>query len=154
MLNRAEAYILKRQYVPALADMNLWVENTYKDGTNILSKENIQSFYKGINYSNDDENPLVCTQKRHLHPAFLIDTEGSIQESMLQCVLMMRRIETAQLGMRWFDIKRYGIEVPRITLDSSGKPAKITDWLLKDDPRRAIQIPSKVRASGFEANPR
>ena len=157
LLNRAEAYILLGRYSKALEDMNLWRTNVYEEGTtNVLTRDNIKSFYDKIGYSNDENSsdPLVQTQKKHLNPAFEIDAEGSVQESMLQCVLTMRRIETAQLGMRWFDVKRYGIEIPRITLNSSGNPAKITDRLLKDDPRRALQIPSKVVASGFEANVR
>jgi hypothetical protein len=58
------------------------------------------------------------------------------------------------MGIRWWDIKRYGIEIPRRTISASGVPVSIEDWLSTDDPRRAIQIPLKVRKAGLEPNPR
>ena len=73
---------------------------------------------------------------------------------MLQLVLAMRRYDTLHEGKRWFDIKRWGIEIPRRMMDASGAPEKITDWLKVDDPRRAIQIPQKVREAGYQPNPR
>ena len=75
-------------------------------------------------------------------------------ESMLQCVLDFRRIETLHMGLRWFDIKRYRIVIPRRTIDASGNPASIEDQLAQDDPRRAIQIPQKARDAGMTPNPR
>ena len=65
-----------------------------------------------------------------------------------------RRLETVEGGLRWFDIKRYGIEIIRRTMSSNGLPAEKTDVLTKDDERRAIQIPQKVRDAGCPANPR
>lgn len=97
---------------------------------------------------------MASTLKKHLHPAFTIDAEGSVQETMLQCVLGMRRIETMPQGIRWFDVKRYGIEIVRRTMDASGVPAVLLDVLKTDDPRRAIQLPPKVISAGVEPNPR
>ena len=74
---------------------------------------------------------------------------------MLQCVLAFHRIETLHFGNRWFDIKRYGIEIPRRVLNSAGRPvAKVGTVLTKDDLRRAFQIPLLVRDAGMQANPR
>ena len=73
---------------------------------------------------------------------------------MLQCVLGFRRLETMHLGLRWFDVKRYGIEIPRRQMNAQGRPVLKTDVLTKNDPRRAIQIPLRVRDAGLEANPR
>lgn len=73
---------------------------------------------------------------------------------MLQAVLGMRRIETLQAGLRWFDVKRYGIVIPRRLMDANGSPSKCYDWLSVDDPRRALQLPKKVTAAGMQANPR
>ena len=105
-------------------------------------------------YAYSDVDGIASTPKKHLNPDFTIGAEGSEQECMLQCLLMLRRVETLQTGLRWFDIKRYGIEYPRRTMNASGLPFKKTDFLSKDDPRRAIQIPLKVRQAGLEANPR
>ena len=73
---------------------------------------------------------------------------------MLQLVLAMRRHEFLHEGKRWLDIKRYGIVIPRRLLGADGKPAKVTDWLTVDDPRRAVQIPQKAIDAGFTPNPR
>ena len=108
-------------------------------------------------YDGEDGTPkagITSTMKKHLNPKFAIDAEGSIQESLLQTVIAMRRVETLHEGKRWFDIKRWGIEIPRRTMDGSGKPKEITDWLTVDDLRRAIQIPESVREAGYEPNPR
>ena len=154
MLNSGEAYVLPQQYDTPAADLTLWMQNITRS-TKTLTPANITSFYNGVAYSYDDSaNPLASTVKKHLHPAFSIDAEGSTQETMLQCVLDFRRIETLHWGLRWFDIKRYGIEYPRRMIDMSGSPYKKTDFLSNDDPRRALQFPSKVLDAGVKANPR
>lgn len=153
LLNRAEAYIIKKQYDKATADINLWLSNILSEAS-MLTTQDIIEFYNPADYSYDDEEGLAGTVKKHLHPAFAIDAEGSEQESMLQCVLGIRRIETLHLGLRWFDIKRYGIEIIRRQLGPNGKPLIATDVLKKDDPRRAIQLPEEVIKAGLPANPR
>lgn len=153
LLNRAEAYIMLKQYENAATDLNLWMHNFTKY-TGTITPQSITTFYKSVSYSYDDDNKIESTIKKHLHPAFSIDEEGSTQECMLQCVLGFRRIETAQVGLRWFDIKRYGIEIPRRVMGADGNPEEVTDWLTTNDPRRAVQIPLKVRQAGLEANPR
>jgi tetratricopeptide (TPR) repeat protein len=152
LLNRAEAYVLAKQYDKATADINLWIQNFIKNAATFTT-DSIVKFYNGVGYSYD-KNELTSTIKKHLHPSFEIDAEGSVQEAMLQCVLELRRIETMQLGLRWFDIKRYGIVIPRTQLNAAGNPAKVTDWLTVDDERRAFQIPQKVRDAGVAPNPR
>ena len=39
-------------------------------------------------------------------------------------------------------------------MNAAGNPDHIDDWLTVDDPRRAIQIPQKVREAGYMPNPR
>jgi hypothetical protein len=153
LLNRAEAYILKKQYDQATADINTWVHNITKVKSNFTT-DSIVKFYNAEPYSYDDEAKLQSTVKKHLHPVFEIDAEGSVQEAMLQCVLGLRRIETLQQGLRWFDIKRYGIEIPRRVINADGKPESAYDWLTVNDERRAVQIPDKVIDAGITPNPR
>lgn len=153
LLNRAEAYAMLKQYDAAVADINLWVNNQIKEPTE-LTAEKIRDFYNAVDYSYSDVEGKESTIKKHLNPAFAIDAEGSVQETLIQCVLGMRRIECMGLGLRWFDIKRYGIEFPRRIMTSSGVPDKVTDRLLKDDPRRAIQLSPKVIDAGVTPNPR
>lgn len=158
LLNRAEAYAMLKQYDKAVADLNIWISNTYKRYREV-SAEDIKQFYNNIPYAYDNENGVKYSsvegsQKKHLNPVFSIDAEGSVQESLIQAILTARRIETLHNGIRWFDIKRWGIEIPRRMMLANGKPEKICDWLLKDDLRRAVQIPQKVVDAGYEANER
>lgn len=153
LLSRAEAYIMLKQYDKACADMTMWMQSITKSKT-VLTTDIINEFYKNAKYSYSDAAGLESQLKKHLNPSFAIDAEGSTQENMLQALLTFRRTETMHMGLRWFDIKRYGIEIPRRVMSSDGKPAKKTDFLSKDDPRRALQLPNKVLDAGLEKNPR
>ncbi len=149
LLERAEAYVMTNEYDKAAADLTLWMRN-FTRSTMTLNPDTIQNFYKGMEYYTWD----APTQKKHLNPAFDIDEEGSVQESMLQQVLTCKRLETSYEGYRWFDIKRYGIKIYRRTLDATGLPVSITDELDVDDPRRAMQIPQDAITVGLQPNDR
>ena len=163
LLNRAEAYILLKQYDKACEDLTTWVRNVSKKKSFTVTVDVAKAFETSFPYSYDGvddsgnaipKGSVTSTPKKHLNPKFAIDEEGSEQESMIQLVLQCRRYETLQEGKRWFDIKRWGIEIPRRTMNSSGYPQEITDWLTVDDPRRAIQFPVAVVSAGYEPNPR
>ena len=156
LINRAEAYAMLKQYDNAYKDLTTWVRNAVvaRFQSFTVNKETVEAFLGEMGYSYDDETGMGSTLKKHLHPKFTIDAEGSEQENLIQLILAVRRYETLSEGKRWFDIKRWGIEIPRRTMDGAGAPSKITDWLKVDDPRRAIQIPLKVRDAGYEPNPR
>jgi hypothetical protein len=153
LLNRAEAYVLTGKYDQAAADLTVWMQNVVKTDL-VLTPENITEFYNSVDYSYSDAKGIKSTIKKHLHPKFDIGSEGEVKEAMLQCVLGFRRIETLQAGLRWYDVKRYGIEIVRRVIGADGEPESLTDVLRVDDPRRAVQIPLKVRAAGVVANPR
>ncbi|MCQ2146568.1 MAG: hypothetical protein MJZ16_03535 [Bacteroidales bacterium] len=149
LLERAEAKILDRQYDSAVEDLNAWLANISKRGGDYKAEE-IVTKMAGIDYSAWDKS----TVKKKLNPGFDIDADGSVQESLLQFVLLLKRVEGLALGQRWFDVNRYGIEIERRVIDMSGKPEKVVDKLKVRDPRRAIQIPKKVIDAGYEANKR
>ena len=153
ILNRAEAYAWLGKNTECAADLTTWMQNITRS-TMTLTPENIQAFYNSIDYSYSDDNKLNSTHKKHLNPVIGSITEGSVQETLLQCVIDFRRIETVGQGMRWFDIRRFGIVVPRRVMNAAGKPEKNVDWLEVNDNRRCFQIPSKVLSAGFEPNPR
>lgn len=153
LLNRAEAYVLTGKYDQAAADLTVWMQNVVNTDL-VLTPENITEFYNSVDYSYSDAKGIKSTIKKHLHPKFDIGSEGEVKEAMLQCVLGFRRIETLQAGLRWYDVKRYGIEIVRRVIGADGEPESLTDVLRVDDPRRAVQIPLKVRAAGVVANPR
>lgn len=149
LLVRAESRILQGKYDRAAEDLTTWMQNIV-DTDLILTRASIKRFYNNIDYGTWS-SPTI---KKHLEPGFDIGHERGDKEAMLQCLLEFRRIETLAQGLRWFDIKRYGIEIERRVMNSKGEPEGITDVLPADDPRRAVQIPLKVRRAGMEANPR
>jgi len=147
LLTRAEAYIMQKEYAKALADMNTWVANTVKNGK-ALTEESVMAWRNNYQYFTPD-NP---TPIKELHPDFAVETGE--QEAFVQTILYMRRHETIHTGLRWFDVKRYGIEVTRRIIQS-GAVATVTENVLKTrDNRCALQIPSDVVSAGYEPNPR
>jgi hypothetical protein len=149
LIIRAEAKALKGDFQGALDDMNIWLHNISATKVEV-TLDMVNSYYGSMAYA----TWMSSTPKKHLHPAFAIGAEGSDQENLLQFILHMKRIETLQLGQRWFDVKRYGIEIWRRQMDATGKPSKLTDELKVDDERRAVQIPQKVIDADYTPNPR
>lgn len=152
LLNRAEAYVLKDMYNEALADINLWTENTlnaaYVDRVN-LTAASIQSWARSYDYY----TPTAPTPKKRLNPLLFTLEEGSQKEAFLHCLLYIRRIEFLQYGMRFFDVKRYGIEIWRRELTTSFTVERAFDKLAVDDERRALQLPQDVISAGLTPNP-
>lgn len=135
LLCRAEAFIYQKDYDRAVADIQAWCD-THASGTTV-SRSAINQYYG---------SQATERTKKDLHPKFVI--ENGEQLNFVNCILHLRRIETVHEGLRWFDIKRYGIEV---THNISGGNE---DVLKVDDLRRAIQIPTDVIGAGLTPNPR
>jgi len=144
LLCRAEAYAFKKEYDLATADLSAFMVAFSTSGA--LSREAVNDFYSGIAYY----TPAEPTVKKELQPDFTV--ESGEQENFIQCILHLRRILTVHEGLRWFDVKRYGIKIYRRTVENN--IITVTDELPADDPRRAIQLPQDVINAGLEANPR
>ncbi|WP_294966641.1 RagB/SusD family nutrient uptake outer membrane protein [Sulfurimonas sp.] len=145
LLVRAEAEIMLGENALALADMNLWSKNIYKNKE--VTLEQVNTLYNAMAYSSKAQ----ATQKKKLSPKFTV-TPGE-QENLIHYVLQCRRILTLHEGLRWFDIKRYGMEVPRYQLQTDDTVI-VLDVLKADDLRKAIQLPQDVISAGLVANPR
>lgn len=161
ILNRAEANIMLHNYDAATEDINTWIHSVIRPMyfSTDLTTEDIVAFYSAIDYCAWN----APTIKKKLNPAFNIGADGGIQESMLQCVLGLKRMDQMAQGLRWLDIKRYGIEIWRRTMepdskageyDAAFKPARLDDVLTVNDPRRAMQLPLDVITAGMTPNPR
>lgn len=148
LLCRAEAHILKGEYAQGVADINTWIANRVMNARS-YTQEEIVAFYDAIRYMalGGIERPEDRTIKKQLNPQGMEVAEG-VQENLIQCVLHLRRIETMHDGLRWLDIKRYGIEI------AHNREGQADDLLLVDDNRRAIQLPQDVINAGLTANPR
>lgn len=146
LLCRAEAYIMKGDNTNALKDINLFISN-FTNNKTPLTVQGINDFYGNIEYF----EPLKPTVKKKLNPDFIIANKE--QENMLHCLLHLRRLLTIHEGLRWADIKRFGIEIHRRKIDENWA-VKLNETLTKEDTRRALQLPISVMSAGLEPNPR
>lgn len=155
LLCRAEAKIMKGNLSGALADMKVWTKSYCC--TKDLTDSNIRSFFAEgkrayVVYPDDPEDAKHNNQHCPTLHNTDIDPAWNIPANNLPyvwCVLHLRRLETMHDGMRWFDIKRYGIEL----VHKIGYPAKYVE-LPWNDQRRAVQLPQEAILAGQQANPR
>lgn len=152
LLTRAEARLFLGDKAGALKDIDTWEKarrncpsaTGYEDQFNDFTLQNIEAFYggnPGYGIAKPINIDMICPET---------DATASLADimPMLQCIQHLRRIETIHTGMRWFDIKRFGIEFDR----KIGKDG--SDHLAINDPRKAVQIPAEVVAAGHQPNPR
>ncbi|WP_294141455.1 RagB/SusD family nutrient uptake outer membrane protein [uncultured Sanguibacteroides sp.] len=78
-----------------------------------------------------------------IQKAYPADTE---QESMIRYILFERRVQFLMKGMRWFDIKRYNLDVEHLLQDGT------TIRLSEIAPNKDYQIPSYAIEAGLEPN--
>lgn len=153
LMCRAEAKAFLGDVEGAVADLKTWelslrstpVDDDRMDYYKDLSIDLINSFYG----SKDPGYGIV--KKIHIDEVFP-SAEYSMPadlEPLLQCVQHFRRIVTVHNGMRFFDIKRLGLEITHVI----GKEAR-TETLGVFDARKALQIPNEVIAAGLEPNDR
>ena len=144
LLCRAEAYALNNQLDLATADINIWLASHTVDGMQV-ERQDIVDFYSAVECMPLDNS--TRTIKKELNPLGFTVTGGE-QEEFIHCLLHLRRLETIHEGLRFQDIKRYGIEI------AHNREGLENDVLRLDDPRRALQLPQDVISAGLDANPR
>lgn len=151
LLCRAEALAMLGQNQAAIRDLRTWEQGwddqetpaftiDPTDSTRCyLTEAMINSFY-GSNAG----SPYAPVMKYE-------ETTGKafpagVNKNIVYCCLHFRRIETLHDGLRWMDIKRYGIEIEhKYGTDPVQK-------LTYDSRKRAIELPREVRDAGLEAN--
>lgn len=153
ILCRAEAYAHKKEYTKALADMNTWAEANLEESfggstRTSFTEENVNAFMSSIKYAAvHPVSEFERSIKKTLHPqGFTV--EAGTQENMIQLILYMRRVNNMFQGLRFMDLKRYGIEYEHYIENED--PLTFT----AGDLRGAIQLPADVIAAGLQANPR
>lgn len=146
LLNRAEAYAMLGNYGYAMNDLTVWLKAFCRQAE-AVSEEGLTNVYGKLKYY----TPEQPTPKKELHPDFMV--EPGLQENLIQAILHTRRLLCLHEGLRWFDVKRYGITIYRRLVNSDGS-VTVTDKMDKDDPRRALQLPQSVIVAGLEKNPR
>lgn len=142
ILCRAEALIYLNRTAEAIQDLKVFDDSRKMTGVSMpnLTEALIRNFYT------PGRTPYVNTfNTENISPDFVVTPS---QKALIDCVLHYRRIETVFDGFRWFDLKRYGIE---ITHNIDKTRVEVLTW---NDDRRALQIPQEVIAAGMEANVR
>lgn len=152
LLCRAEAYALgTHNYAKALEDINTWIVYNSMRSEDInydLTEAELNKYYDALPYA-----PALITSrdqrslKKSLNPEGFTVASGT-EENLVQLILQLRRLCGLQEGLRWYDLKRYGIEF------SHNRVGNTPLVLEKDDPRRAIQLPQDVINAGMQPNPR
>lgn len=149
LLTRAEAYVHLGQYDKALSDTRYWIKNSLRSDPGEFTIDAVNQWANGLAYF----TPRNPTPKKKLNPEFVI--RDKTEENMLHFVLFIRRLETMHTGLRWFDVKRYGIEITRRVIASSAVGSTDDANMLKArDNRMAMQLPQGVISAGLQKNPR
>lgn len=156
LLTRAEARIFLNKIDEAVQDLNTWAsafrttpgENTWFD----MDRKTIESYYNKANMTTATNDPRQYNNLPDLHidEIFPVAKGKVTAENLpyLWCTLHFRRIETIFTGLRWFDIRRMGIEVTH----NIGKTR--VETLTFNDKRRAFQVPIEAISSGLEPTDR
>lgn len=149
LLCRAEAEVYLGRSADAIRDLGYWTASKMVDKE--LTQDGINFWY----------NPNNSTKKDYIsdvHPMEMSsewkwNTLTENEKRIIQCILHFRRIETMFEGLRWFDIKRYGITVHH-AYRSPVEDEIHHDYLEWNDPRRVLQIPQNVINAGYPSNNR
>ncbi|MDR0866058.1 MAG: RagB/SusD family nutrient uptake outer membrane protein [Candidatus Symbiothrix sp.] len=137
LLNRAEAYAMQGNTEGVCHDLNIYFSkriSNYNAVTHNVTGEKINTFAKTLP---DILSPIGYTL-----------TEGD-QLNQVKVVVDTKRKEFIHEGNRWFDVKRFNIEVTHTSYDKSR-----TETLGKNDLRRELQIPEEAQQFGIAPNPR
>lgn len=157
LLMRAEARIYMNDIAGAVEDLNYWnkshstTTSTMPDLTAEKIADAKEGFYVKANATTGTRDPRpYILQDLHIDEVCPVADYTVTEDKLpyLWCVLHFRRIETVLTGLRWFDVKRYGIEITHKI--GTNRVETLTTF----DPRRAFQVPIEAISSGLEPTPR
>lgn len=133
LLNRAEAYAMMGDYSNSLNDINAFLAKktaSHDPATDILITDDIVRDYPVIV---DEYTPFYALTDQ--------------QTSFVKAISEYKRREFYHEGLRWFDVRRFKLEVSH-KLDNG------TIVLTKNDNRKELQIPLTAQNFGIQPNPR
>lgn len=163
LLCRAEARLMLGRLEEALEDLRLWAKSKVFDFyseahtfTNFTiddvveyysynrvdgsSRDYILCAYYSVNY----DGSVFCDMFANIG-RMGYDLRGDEETAMLRFLMHLRRTETIHDGLRFFDVKRFGIEYKHY-LGHNGDAEQgnltpiVEEVLTFDDPRRCVQI--------------
>lgn len=156
LLERAEAELLGNKDVAACVADLIAYENSrqtfsektkqfYTNGNALqpLTQAMIESWYADYTHSNTlTAEQWAATQ--NMSPDFIIPDDLLVYWN---CLNDMRRYETGWTGLRFFDLKRWGLPI-----EHHYNPENTVFRLEWNDPRRAIEVPQDVLVAGMSSS--
>lgn len=167
LLCRAEARLMLGRLEEALEDLRLWAKSKVFDFyseahtfTNFTiddvveyysynrvdgsSRDYILCAYYSVNY----DGSVFCDMFANIG-RMGYDLRGDEETAMLRFLMHLRRTETIHDGLRFFDVKRFGIEYKHyLGHNGDAEQGNLTpaaeEILTFDDPRRCVQIVETV----------
>ncbi|PKB17785.1 RagB/SusD family nutrient uptake outer membrane protein [Flavobacterium sp. 5] len=133
-LNRIEAHVMSGQISLANDELEYFLGTRTEDydaTTDKLTEASVVAKY-----------PVIADEYTPFY------TMTPVQTSYIKAIAETRRRDFIHEGMRWFDVKRFNIVVNHEINNQA------TNILVKDDNRRALQIPQHASSNGVELNPR
>ena len=145
LLARAEAYIMGGHYEAASQDlMHYWnyqidtfsedQRDRFNNGNTYFTEDMIGSYYGSS--SNADKKVNILSDwnfTQNISPDYVVPAEAV---PLMNCLNDLRRFETSMDGLRFFDLKRWGMEYSHVA-GSDATELRLTST----DPRRAIAVP-------------
>ena len=132
LLNRMEAYAMKREYEKSVEDLKEYMRGKYGE----LSLPPC---------SNDSYTSINSSFYEIYSPFYGLTLK---QLALVKVISDFRQKEFLHEGLRWFDIRRFYIPVRRNSKNPIYQP------LRKEDPRKLLQIPAEAINRGLAPNPR
>ena len=140
-------------YGKAVEDINYWITTHCKESEGkavrpVMTVDDINTFIEGVDTALVNWNTVGdLSIRKALHPQGFTVNAGT-QDNIIQFILHMRRLETIFQGLRFADLKRYGIEYIHKVRGEDPVLHKAGDL------RDAVQLPIDVITAGLEPNPR
>ena len=109
-----------------------------------LTKARIEKWYTATDAGNHSNTFADWDFTQEVSPKFVIKPEVLVY---MNCLNDMRRYETAWTGLRFFDLKRFGIPYSHVY-----SPDAVKYELRAHDSRLAIELPEEVLLAGLESS--
>lgn len=139
LLERAEAHLMSGNLQAAKQDLMDWWNLQYDSFTeedksnypmNYMTEDIFDSYFAK---DRSDFTPTDWSFTANISPDYVIPTEAW---PVMNCLEMFRRYETVGSGLRFFDLKRWGMEYSHFV-----GPENTEIKLAWNDARRAVQVP-------------
>ena len=161
LINRAEAEVRLGDYEAALRDLNAWTESTCVSLS--LSVLSPRPNSRLIMISSPMRTRRLCrlrsTSRGHTSPSTTArrSPKGRAPRSSCSTYYNARRVLSLHEGLRWQDIKRFGIDIYRWKkIDAGADTFEVPadGVLLGSDLRHAIALPQQAITGQIQQNPR